>query len=553
MSPKSILILISFLTISYSLSAQYTKKINTNRPGRSQGAFSVGNNVLQGEGGFGFGKEKHTLRDTQTSFFTMDYEARYGLLIEQLEIRLDGTARGDVVKRTVGANEQKTTRFNFVNNTIGAKYLVFDPYKRPKKDSIDLNSWKAQHRFKWKTLIPAVSVYAGMNFNTADNPFTPVDDPSISPKFVLITQNNWTTNNFKNWVLVTNIIIDKITTENPTYGWIITTTHTINDNWAVFGEYQGQKSDFYSDDLFRIGGAYLLNNDIQFDASLTTNFKDTPSIFSLNFGGAYRFDWHKKDEIILEEGESIGIQENPDDLEDNEEDDFEDIDSEFEEEENDTLNARKTPFINDFEDDDHRQEIERELDERRTAERLERERIANEKQAKKDDKKFRKEERRRLKREAKEAKRAEKARLKEEKEKAKMIKEIDKELDQMEKEQGVDQELDEIDKELQKLDNLEKELFNEEEKDTKELEKAKEKELEEEEEDIDAQYEQMKKEEERAQKEEEKRLKKEEKRRKKEEKKRKKEEAKAKKAAEKAKKEEEEKEKELEEDDGEGL
>jgi len=525
MSPKSILLLAYLCLLGLTATAQYTEKINTNRPGRSQGAFSVGNNVLQLEGGLGFGKQKHKIRDTKTNVFYFDYQIRYGLLIEQLEINIDGRYRREGVTQTIGANEQKITRADFEYNTIGAKYLIYDPYKKPKKDSINLNSWREQHKFKLKSLIPAVSAYVGMNYVTTDNPFTFSTDPTISPKFVLMTQNNWWTSNSGSWVLVTNLIVDKITTDNPAYGWIITSTHTLNDKWAIFGEYQGQKSDFYSDNILRLGAAYLFNNDLQLDANITTNFKDTPSLFHFNMGASYRFDWHNKDEIIEQPGLESGIKE-----EENIDENEEEIDiDEREEIENDSLKLEKTPFINEFEDGSHREMMEKDLDERRTAERLERERIEQEKIDKKNDKKLRKEERRRLKREAKEAKQAEKAKIKAEKEKQKMIEDIDAELDKMEQDGGADDELKKIEEELKKL-----------EEDEKTLDPIKEKEKPvEQEEDVDAAYDKLKKEQEKADKEEEKRRKKEEKKRLKEEKRKKKEEEKRKKQEEKRKKKEE--------------
>ncbi|MEW7278078.1 transporter [Aquimarina sp. 2201CG1-2-11] len=532
MSPKHILLLFSLFIFGQFVSAQYTEKINTNRPGTSQGAFSVGNNVLQLEGGFGFGKEKHKILSTKSNVFNLDYSIRYGLLIEQLEIRLNGKFRADGVTQTIGGDEQKIKRSNFETNTIGAKYLIYDPYKKPKdKDSLDyssLKSWKEHHRFKWKSLIPAVSAYLGANFVSKNNPFTAPDDEGFSPKIVVMTQNNWTTSINGNWVLVTNLIVDKITTKDPIIGWIITSTHTINDKWAAFGEYQGQKSDFYSDDIMRFGGAYLYDQDLQFDANIAFNFKDTPSIFTLSFGASYRFDWHNKDEIIEKPGLESGVKEGEEEEEDEELEEDEENFDEFDEKdeiENDSLKLGKTPFVNDFEEDNFRDAIEKDLDERRTEQRLERERIENEKIAKKEGKKFKKEESRRLKREAKEARKAEKDKIRAEKEKQKMIDDIDAELDKMEKEKGVDQELQDIDQELKELEKMEKEFENEEKKTD---EKAKEKEEEEkqkeqEDEDIDAEFEKYEKEQAKIKKAEEKRRKKEEKKRLKEEKKKKKE------------------------------
>ena len=50
------------------LFAQYTETINSNRPGRSQGAFSVGNGVLQGEAGLRAGRDNHDLLNTENFF-----------------------------------------------------------------------------------------------------------------------------------------------------------------------------------------------------------------------------------------------------------------------------------------------------------------------------------------------------------------------------------------------------------------------------------------------------------------------------------------------------
>src|SRR5690606_24012562 len=67
--------------------------------------------------------------------------------------------------------------------------------------------------------------------------------------------------------------------------------------WVIFGETQGIKSDFYADNLFRFGGAYLWNKNFQLDTAVTFNTKDTPSVFRANLGMSYRLDFHKDKEI----------------------------------------------------------------------------------------------------------------------------------------------------------------------------------------------------------------------------------------------------------------
>ena len=299
---KTYLHCLSFLfLISFSpLSAQYTETINNNRPGVSQGAFAVGKNVLQLEVGFAFGKEKHRLKENEINAFGIDYAIRYGFFKEELEVSLIGEFQSNKVTDNRAAFPVEFRESNFRSNTIGAKYLFYDPYRKKVLEGPNLYSWKANNRFQWNDLIPAISFYAGANFDFADNPFTPEPESSISPKFVLSTQNNW----IGGFVFVTNIIVDRITTDTPTYGYILTLTHTVTDWFSIFVENQGFKSDFYSDQLLRGGVAALVNKDFHVDASVMLNFKDTPSRLYGRIGLAYRFDMHKDDEFVEEKGKA---------------------------------------------------------------------------------------------------------------------------------------------------------------------------------------------------------------------------------------------------------
>ena len=87
--------------------------------------------------------------------------------------------------------------------------------------------------------------------------------------------------------------MDRIVSDQTEFHYILTLTHSFHPKWVVFGETQGIKSDFYADNLFRVGGGYLINKNLQLDTALTVNIKDTPSVLSLNFGASYRLDRHK--------------------------------------------------------------------------------------------------------------------------------------------------------------------------------------------------------------------------------------------------------------------
>ncbi len=289
---KSTLIFIICLT-TYNGFSQYTDVINSNRPGVSRSAFSVGTNVAQFEvGPYIINEKRSPALKTEVSGFGIDFAVRYGFLLEELELNIEGTYQNDTKTYFSGIPFDEP-RSNFKYVTLGAKYLVYDPYKNSENEKPNLYSWKANHRFKWGSLIPAVSVYAGANYDTKNNPYTAPGIEGFSPKVMIATQNNFN----GGWVFVINLIKDRIGTDQSDFQYILTLTHSFNPKWVIFGETQGIQSDFYADNLFRFGGAYLWGKDFQLDTALTFNTKDTPSVFSVNFGVSYRLDFHKDKEI----------------------------------------------------------------------------------------------------------------------------------------------------------------------------------------------------------------------------------------------------------------
>lgn len=293
MSKQKSFIIIAMLFFSYTATAQYTDVINSNRPGVSKSAFSVGTNVLQFELGAFSIDEEHTPLNFEVSGFGVDFSARYGFLFEELEISIDGVYQNDTFTSNTTSIPFESDRSNLRNFTIGAKYLVYDPYKNAEEDKPNLYSYHANRKFKWKSLIPAVAVFAGANFDTEDNPFTAPDVDGISPKIMIATQNNFA----GGWVFVMNLIKDRIGSDYSEFQYILTLTHSFNPQWVVFGETQGVKGDFYSDNLFRFGGAYLWSKNFQLDANIAFNTKDTPSVFNIGFGASYRLDFHKDKKI----------------------------------------------------------------------------------------------------------------------------------------------------------------------------------------------------------------------------------------------------------------
>lgn len=304
LTPMRFLFFIILSFFYFSASAQYTELINTNRPGASQGAFSVGRDVLQLEGGLYYGEEQHKITELEMKAYGLQYEVRYGIFVEQLELNLSGDFLNSDQAYLYGNTRISSSLRNFKHNAVGVKYLLYDPNKRRMREGPNLYSWRANHTFQWWWLVPAVSVYAGTNITfgnrPAGYPFFGEQINPITSRVVLITQHNWGGTAF-----VTNFEFDRLETDHKRYSGIFTLTQTLGQRISFFAEYQFIKDDFYSDDIFRLGGAYLFSRDFQLDAYGMHNTKDTPDRWQVGIGAAYRFDFHRVDEVLESERDRL--------------------------------------------------------------------------------------------------------------------------------------------------------------------------------------------------------------------------------------------------------
>ena len=266
---------------------QHTDQINSNRPGETMSAFAVGKSVFQMETGIYGIKEKHELLNYENKGLGLDVMLRWGLFFEQLELIADLQYQNQQHLENFVMDQQSGLK----KIVFGAKYLIFDPFKNYEK-KVNLYSWKANRAFDWHQLIPAVSVFAGANLTMSNNPYYFSPKGEISPKAMLITQNHLGDGK---WVFVTNIIGDYIGTDFPSYGYVLTLTRGFNDKWSGFIENQGFKSDFYSDAIIRGGAAFILNKDMQIDASISNSLKNTPSMLYGGIGFSWRYDANYKE------------------------------------------------------------------------------------------------------------------------------------------------------------------------------------------------------------------------------------------------------------------
>ena len=281
--------LLSFLlkiNLGYS---QFTDIINSNRPGTSSGAFSVGKDILQLENGFYFTNEKHQLLNYDIEGYGTEFKIRYGFLYEKLEVIISGNYQSDNLSDNRYNPANNINRKNFKKFKIGAKYLIYDP-KKGITEKPNVYSYFADKKFKWKNLIPAISVYGGLNIDSKNNPFVSSNVSGISPSLAIFTQSNFTNRS----VITTNVIFERIGSNQNDFEYIISLTHAFNESFIGFIETHGIKSDFYADNKLGFGVAYLFNDNLQLDLGAILNFKDTPKIFQMSLGVSYRLNLYKE-------------------------------------------------------------------------------------------------------------------------------------------------------------------------------------------------------------------------------------------------------------------
>ena len=275
-----------FAFSSCSIFGQFTDQVNSNRPGESMSAFSVGKTIFQTEIGLYKVKENHKLLEYEASGFGTDIALRYGYFREQFEFITNIQYQNDKYI----SDFEEMNRNGFKKLVFGGKYLFYDPNKNY-KEKINVYSWKKNHSFKWHQMIPALSGYVGMNMDFQNSPYNYQLKGGVSPKVMLISQNQFNGGH----VFVINFFFDKITTTNKSYGYVMTYTRGINEHWSAFVENKAIQSNYYSDGIFTTGAAYLFDKSMQIDASLSSNYKDTPSLFYAGLGFSWRFDKNYKE------------------------------------------------------------------------------------------------------------------------------------------------------------------------------------------------------------------------------------------------------------------
>jgi hypothetical protein len=272
------LLLLAIFTFQIA-SAQYTEIINSKRPGFSDSPYSIGTNVYQFETGFFYNNSDNPLYTSPANTYGGELLFRYGKFNEKLEFDLNLAYQIDDLPHHPNGH------INGISDlTVGAKYLLRQQEFTDK--SKEIRSFKRRMAFDWKRLIPSIGVYAGVHTKFVSKEYKKDD---ISYKLALLLQNDFT----DRLVVLTNLIADDYTSDDEFYKYIITMTYAIDEQWSFFIENQGRYQDTFSPKYqFGTGLAYLINENLQIDASARTNFFDDFSYYYFSTGFAWRLDRH---------------------------------------------------------------------------------------------------------------------------------------------------------------------------------------------------------------------------------------------------------------------
>lgn len=290
-----------FLCSYFIANAQYTRVINSNRPGFSESPYSVGSGIYQLENGLFYGSSTIVPTFTIPKSFGYQLIFRTSFFSDKLEFNTNIKIQKDQV-----AFKNIFTSHYFVSGlsefSFGAKYLFYEPTLTDR--SKEIRSWKRKFAFDWKSVVPSIAGYVGFNTNFVNSVHKL---ESITPKIGVLLQNNLTSD----LNLITNIFYDNIGSQYSEFSHIITATYNLNDEWSTFLEHKATYNKFQTTNDIGTGIAFLANRHLQIDASARVNFdKKTTGVYS-GIGFSFRLDRHIDPFILVDEKGNEIIDEKP--------------------------------------------------------------------------------------------------------------------------------------------------------------------------------------------------------------------------------------------------
>ena len=243
--------------------------------------------MYQIESGFSVDRLRGEAFKSESLFNNGNLALRVGLFSEALELIYEGSYSMEFSTSPIPGGKIGIDQ-GFTSNRIGAKIMLFDPFKNPDNRPINVYSWKKNNGFRWRNILPAIALYAGANISLQSSIYLK-ENPSIAPRVMVVTQSHLT----PKMVVIINGIYDFIGTESLEEKTVIASlSYAIKRKWSVFVE--GQYSIFANSEeqIIRTGGAFLFRKNLQFDLYIGINFQNEPSREIIGLGFSYRLDRH---------------------------------------------------------------------------------------------------------------------------------------------------------------------------------------------------------------------------------------------------------------------
>jgi hypothetical protein len=273
---------ILLLFLSANLSAQFTDIINSNRPGQSDTPYAVGKGIHQFEAGISFADNNNIVLQSTFETKTLEFLFRTGVLLERLEVDFRANYKNEQQRIIKDDAFNSKTIQGLSDVGIGVKFMIYEQKYQDKSQQI--RSWKKRTSFDRRRLIPTVGIYTGLNANMVSNPFKDEFNHSTF-KAAILLQNNLSSR----FVLLNNLVIDKIAQENEYFKHTISGTFAISTTFSTYiesvGQYSVDAKPFFDHGF---GFAYLISPDLQVETSFRSNLAENYDDFLVSVGVAWR-------------------------------------------------------------------------------------------------------------------------------------------------------------------------------------------------------------------------------------------------------------------------
>lgn len=235
------LLVLSFGLLPFFSFAQRTESIHSDRPGFAADGLTVGKKVWQIQSGIGLSSlrgeslgEEYRLRR-----YPLDVQVRYGIT-NRIEVEV-GTEllayKMEVLNGDYSYSGEEVSHW-----TVGARWAIIQ--REGNRPNLSLHYQLRSHRY--------LSSYLEKT-----SKFTLIYSQSITSKLgVNVNMGFYAPTKFA----------------DGEFSFVVNMAYSITDQWSVFGETYGGAYYLFDDYGFNIGGAYALNENVQFDAFVGSHY-----------------------------------------------------------------------------------------------------------------------------------------------------------------------------------------------------------------------------------------------------------------------------------------